>query len=99
MLAGTEVVKPVGRLNADLVLVPSGATATFFDRTLGFGTEALRLLGFFFRIGTGREPIAAFGPNAAVQAKTSETNNLATRTWPYEYMYIKRNTCANITRR
>ena len=99
MLAGTEVVKPDGRLSTELVLVPSGAAGTFFDRTLGFGAEALRLLGFFFRIGTGREPIAAFGPNTAVQEETSETNNLATRTWPYEYMYSKCNTCANITQR
>ena len=93
------MVKPEGRLSTDLVIVPSGAAGTFFDRTIGFGAEALRLLGFFFRIGTGREPIAAFGPKASVQAKTSKTNNLATRTWPYEYMYIKRNTCANITQR
>ena len=58
MLVGTEVVKPDGRLNTDLVLVPSGAARTFFDRTRGFLAEALRLLGLFFTIGTGRDPIA-----------------------------------------
>ena len=52
------MVKPEGRLSTDLVIVPSGAAGTFFDRTRGFGAEALRLLGFFFTIGTGREPIA-----------------------------------------
>ena len=57
MLAGTEIVKPDGRLSTDLVLVSSGAEGTFFDRTPGFGAEALRLLGFFFTI--CREPIAA----------------------------------------
>ena len=58
VLTETEVVKPDGRFNTDVVLLPFGATGTFFDRTLGFGAEALRLLGFFFTIGTGREPIA-----------------------------------------
>ena len=47
VLAGTEVVKPDGRFNTDVVLLSSGATSTFFDRTLSFGAGALRLLGFF----------------------------------------------------